>query len=519
MKDIEEKGYHWTPAGVYSIGHGGIGVYIKYHKYRKQPIRLMQQSPGNIWVSCPDRDLVLVLDTHYATSVYPSEGTYDEFVNLSPLHLNSAKDFNIDYFMVNYTQYMGKEKSSPRYRRQYPHQPGQSRIISDSGGFQIFMKRFDYLDPQKIVEWYNENVDIGLILDIPTRKVPSNMYEKLAKIQAKNTEIMMQHKVPSLELMNIFHGTTDEERALFRDICERDDINRLAVGGSYFNNVLNSIDLFLQTVLTGKKYKHYHVLGVLNMLQVVLLMRIASKGIAPLITSDSSTHIQEAVSKGYYHQPLIGEPVRYLNIGDKSNIPNPNNLLPCECAVCRAIKYVDVLGVINSNTTVFLLMQHNLLSTQSYIKSMTDIVSQSSTKDLKSLLKHQLANRKGLEETLKGLEFLDVVDQDGIEIARKKFRLYLGREFITLTSSNIITQTGDIIEDRSTMGLEQTEKENKERLEKVFKAYEATDSQHGKKNADSIKGHKISISVGKSGPGKKKRVKKIVKPLKQGTTK
>ena len=329
---------------------------------------------------------------------------------------------------------------------------------------------------------------------------PSNPYS--ASKSAQESIIYAYRRTYGLEVaisntMNIigeiFHGANDHDKRVFRDICERDDINRLAVGGAYFNNVLNSMDMLIETMSTGKKYLHYHVLGVANMLQVVLLMRMAAKKFAPLISSDSSTHIQEAVAKGYHFQPHIFEQVRYINIGDKFNYPNAHQTLPCSCPVCSAIKYTDVLGVLNSNTTTFMLMMHNIFSTQRYVKAMTEIAEKATTKELKSVLKHQMKNRGSLEETLKGLDFLDVVEQHGLKAARKRYSFYVSR-YMEDNKEGTLFSDGTVV-----TGKEEPDETDYLKLDATLKRYESESGvKHGTKTkVVTIKGHKIPKSFAK----------------------
>lgn len=504
-----EKGYKFVPAGEFDKNHGGMGVYIRHHKYKNQPIRLLEQSPGNIWVSCPDRDLVITLNTNQAQNHGPVESNYDEFVNLSLFNQSAAVDFNLDFFMVNYTQHLGRESTSSHIRRGQPRQKGHSKIISDSGGFQILTERIDYLDPKAIVEWYNTNVDIGLILDIPAITMDSKAWKRLAKVQAANTQIMMDNKVPSLELMNIIHGATERDKEYYRKMVERDDIERLAVGGMYNNNVLNSINSLYNLLGTGQKYKHYHILGVANLLQVTILMRIASKQGMPLITSDSSTHIQEAVAKGYHSHPSISEVIRYINIGDKSNHPNRFSTFSCQCPVCTSIKYVDVLGVVNSNCTAFMLMRHNMFSTQRYMKAMNELAGETTAKEYKEILSKQLKNRRGIEETLKGIDFIDAIEKNGLEPARKQFSYYLGNSFLDANAYSFLESeaSGTMFDDGTRMPSVEVPNE---RLERLISQYEKTPEnlKHGSKPKDSkIKGHQIAKSKAKVAPTGKKKIK------------
>jgi hypothetical protein len=490
-----ESGFHWVPAGAFYINHGGLGAYIRYHKYRDTPITIKHLAPLSIWLDCPDRELVLVGDTHHANRVRPTEGTYDEYVSFGFSYQNAFQDFDVDYLMVNYTQSLGKEAMSPRLRRLIPRQPNETRIISDSGGFQLGNNRLEYIDPVALTEWYNDNVDIGLVLDI-ANIADEDLNRRAALVQQRNTQIILDNKKPTLELMNIMHGSTYKAREEYRAICEHPDIDRLAVADSYVQTLFVSISDFLSILSTGKKYKHYHMLGVLNTLQVTILMRMAHYKFAPLITSDSSTHIQEAVAKGYYLRTHISEGSRHISLGDKTNFPNHHNILPCTCPICRTIHYTDIMGIINSNVTSFLLMMHNLYATQQYIKSLWEVVQGTTTKELKAFMKSHLKSRNGLDETMKCLDFLDSVQTHGVKASRAKYSYYLSNMLVKPETSLFESNPQSVPEEKPF------------NIEDMIKRYEDRTGRHGRKTKTAPKGHKISKSKSRKAGGVKKKVVK-----------
>jgi len=509
--------YAFTPAGLFYPSHGGIGIYIKYGKYPNKLV-LKEQSPRHLWFQCPDRELYLVANSHYGDCVYPTEGTYDEYVDLSLFNDYAASDMGVGFWMVNYVQSIGKE-SRTHNSRPRALGPSYSQVISDSGGYQILTGRYDFFDPKEIVRWYNKNCDIGLVLDTPTNVIRPGLYEKLAKIQKRNTEIMLDHKRPDLELMNIFHGAFAEDKKRFREICETDEIDRLAFGGAYFNSIMASIDAIVEIIVTGKSYKHYHVLGVANILQAVMLMRIASLGMANLITSDSSTSLQEALSKGYHMQPSITEPPRYMQIGNKVNIPSLPKELPCNCPACRAIRYTDVMGI-SGGPMWQALYYHNLYSVNRYMRSMNEIVQTTTTPELKKLLMSQFKSRRvGVEESIRTLDYIDTVADQSLDSARKKYAYYLGSMVYKTKESVLFTDTGEVQNRGDTPNMDSVETPDDDerwiRLQKIMHTHDTNSGVHGKKVKDKVKtGHKSFRSPGKTSIGKSaiKKRKKKAKP-------
>ena len=434
--------YRYVPAGIFPQGHGGLGVYIKYHKRVDKKITVKQMAPGYVWLDCPDRELVITGLTH--TKASPNPVNFDEFVNLSIHHMNASRDFGLDYAMVNYTQSSGKGHKSPDVRRVVGHQEGQISLVSDSGGFQLGRGVEEFIDPKQLITWYNKNVDLGMVLDIPVLSSDKKLLIELAKLQALNTKYLLANKCDNLGLINIFHGVDEEAGAVYRDICEHPDIDRLAIGGVYWYGALGAVDRVLSFIQTGRSYKHYHILGVMNSLHVILYMRLAAKNFAPLITTDSSTHLQNAVTKGYLFQPLISHQFKPWDIGDTENFPSMHNELPCSCPVCSSLKYADVLRVLSGNVIAFMLMMHNIFATNRYLKAMETIVQESTTKDLKRLLGHQFKSRNQFlsDETARGLDFIDTVEHEGLQSARERYSYYLKGLNVSMSSNNQLLAPG-----------------------------------------------------------------------------
>ncbi|QJT70972.1 TGT domain-containing protein [Vibrio phage vB_VcorM_GR7B] len=504
--------YNLVPAGLFSVNHSGMGLYVRYCKNPNR-IDVVEMSPRHVYIKCPDRDLYLVSAAHHASHLRPSAGTYDKYVNLSLFHDLNAVDHDIPYYMVNYTQSLGKEDKSHGNRRLDPRPIGekQSKIISDSGGFQILMGRTEYIDPLQIIQWYNENVDVGLILDIPTFVNKDGLLDRLARIQQKNTQIMLDNKRDTLELMNIFHGHTPEDVRKFREITEHPDINRLAFGASYLDTVMSSLGKIAEMMHTGKKYDQYHMLGVANLKQVYPLIYMAKKGFAPEISSDASTWLQESTSKGYYHQEHISEPPGFIKMFDKVNAPSPYNTLPCNCPVCSNIKYTDALSVINGNVTTFLMAHHNMYAYNNVVQAMKGIMAEASLKEIKELVARQFRTRSGKDEALKSFDFIESISEHGVDSSYKKFGYYLNSMKSNMSSNK--TLFGKEEEDVGENGIVQIADDDPRliRTLEVCDIYEGkTERKHGAKNANAKKtGHLKASSGAKGTAGKRKKPKKV----------
>lgn len=420
--------FSFVPAAVFYPSAGGSGIYIRYKRPTNNPIRIKKHnSIGYTLIECPDRDLLFVANQNAAMPYYPSEGTFDEYLDMSPFNGRTGKEYGLDYFMINYLHSMEKKNGSSEIR-QHTQSDGLNSpyIISDSGGFQLLKGLYDFIDPVELVKWYNKNVDIGVILDIPPALADEKTVMKLAEIQARNTELMVQHKKPELKLMNVFQGNTLEQRMAVRKIVERPDIDRMAIGGTYIDTVFSSINNILHLMLKGQKYKQYHIFGVSNFIQVVLLIKMAQNGFAENITSDSSTALQKAIKKLYFHQPTVYSNPRYIDIGDRFNFPSNTNILPCACPICSRVKYLDVFSTIDGSEGVKqALTMHNIIRFNDYVQTMKDVFREASAKEARDIVRKQLDSRGAIKEALDCLDFLDSVKEHGLKESGRQYSYYI----------------------------------------------------------------------------------------------
>lgn len=421
--------FKWSPAAITYPSDGGLGIYIKYGK---NPNRIVLKEEGNgyLWVQCPDRDLVLVSNSHQGSWGFrPMNGNYDEYVHIGPYHDHLNEDMNLPYFMVNYLADSSKKyMANSRVNLGADRNPN-SLIMADSGGFQILQGRVEYLDPAQIIEWYNNNVDLGFTLDVPVNNVELALLTRSAKVHANNNQVMLDGKKDGVELINILHGSTLDRIQMYRDIVDHPEIDRMSVGGLYhYFNLLASIDALHQISNTGQKYKHLHVLGVSNTLHVALLIRMATKGLVPMLTSDSSTAMQKARLREWHTVTAIHEKVKFNLIGYKDGYrPSPNMILPCSCQVCSAIKYADVLWCLKGNTATKLFEFHNIHSMSRYFDTMVEINKEISTQELKELYKRQIGdNRQGFDDAIQTLDFIDMLGTGDYAKAQAKYQYYLG---------------------------------------------------------------------------------------------
>jgi hypothetical protein len=252
---------------------------------------------------------------------------------------------------------------------------------------------------------------------------------------------------------------------------------------------------------------------------------MVTTGAAEFITSDSTTHIQNAVSKNYYFHPEMNVPPRYMSLGYRGKgayRPNHYNTLPCTCQVCSAIKYKDVYGALSGHPIDTLMIYHNLFATYKYQRAMYEIVASTTTKELQEILRFQFGNKKtrrsGTEEMVQAIAFIDSVKENGLKEARKEFKYFLPTDSgadvsnATLFQRNTVKKVVETSEDDEVF----------KKMDAYARKYELSEGSHGKKihKKGQVSAIQSVKSVGRPGKRKKKTSKKSKanKPLKEVAT-
>ena len=398
----------------------GTAIYIRYRNCSRE-IRLMENKPNAMWFQTPDREIYICTDVPGRPPPKPPFD-WDEIIYPSPIWPHKASPRgSIGIYMLNYTSYIdAKRDTSPNFRSAGRLNPVDQTIMSDSGGFQLMSGSHDFLNPLDIIEWYNDNVDIGIALDVPLGPVTwDGAGSQQAKTQAYVLNEMIKRKAPHVEMMNVVHGGTIAERKEYHDIVDRDDVNKLAIGGQYFSTPSQATYDQLHIILQYRPYEHYHALGVSHAKNLYPMMRTAAKKLVPYITSDGTTYSTSAYTKKYLSWPTVDSTLRYKSIGYKKNFPSHSRWLTCSCPVCSSIKYSDILSEFDSGLMTSLLSLHNMYTTVNYTRTMYDIIEQSTFADLKSLIKYQYPARlyKWQNEMVAAIGLVDHIAENGIDKA------------------------------------------------------------------------------------------------------
>jgi len=198
--------------------------------------------------------------------------------------------------------------------------------------------------------------------------------------------------------------------------------------------MLSAMDSIYSTINSGIRYKQYHILGVFLAPYMPLLVKIANTGSMPHITSDSTSHIQSAANRAYHFQFDITSTSKRLPIGSRATLPNTNRVLPCQCPVCKVLKYTDVLGFGIGRFTTELLALHNALEMTRYTDQLQEACETLTHEEYKNMALTQLKGHPQMKEIRQCFDFVEIAAESHGR-AQKKYSALLNRrrEYKTVT--------------------------------------------------------------------------------------
>lgn len=438
----------FIPSAYFYLQHGGAGIYVKYGHYPDKII-VKSVTGRNIWIQCPDRELLLVGDAHLGGPLRPLNCNFDEYYSLG-LDCGVDPSLGISGLMLNYFQYLDTkiDEMSPDNRMSGKSKKNHVEYISDSGGFQIAMGKIQYIDPTQLVAWYNKNVDVGIALDIPTSCYSDDLLLDTARLQKRCSNVMFKQARPDLHMMNVIHGGTTKQFMKYHKAVYDPRFRELCIAGTYHGGTLDMIK-DLMHVIQHTDYDRYHILGVYNTAITPLLARVAAVT-GKRITSDASTALQAAMRRGYHFQSELQVPYTRLSLGYNSrcSYPSTNKHLPCSCPVCRALKYSDILGFLSGASSLinYLIMFHNIYDTVNYTTMMSKFAEELEPDQYKDLVAKQLMNHPLKKQAAEALDYIEERITDGPRSANARHKASMTAAEVVNSSQHDTTEEREYIE-------------------------------------------------------------------------
>lgn len=233
---------------------------------------------------------------------------------------------------------------------------GDIHVVADSGGFQILMGVTDFVDPDTLVEFYNNTVDIGVGLDVP---MPYTLYDsfltRMARITCMNNTYIRSKIAPGIGIYDVAHGQNLEERKLYlQETLKHDHGEGIAMAGtsslvrgkrSVIEHIVNGILSITYTLdKVRDRYNTAHVLGTTTPLFIFIYNLIVKSGYFKHLTADSSSYIQTSIT-GVFHQTIYEGKLLFNNQLYKDGIPHK---LTCQCPFCLVLGDTEKLNLSGS---------------------------------------------------------------------------------------------------------------------------------------------------------------------------
>lgn len=413
------RNFEYMPASIDSTDKGlSIGVKYEINKAFKS-----EKVKNGLLMRFPDRTL------YCFRSFMPSnermlDVSVDEILELDIFTNKSLLgEMGFKYSMVNSSAVPSTylhENYDKETRKLWP------LIVSDSGGFQLHSGAEEFLDPHTIVATHNKACDIGIVLDIPLpHRFQKDFLPRAAKVQKANTEIFLKDKRESLELLNVFHGSTFYLRQKYREVVEDKRMTRVALGGVKTLDLIPLVLHVLFVIMNGRKYEQYHVLGVSGLERWIALSYIGHKKLAKLITSDSSSYIQCGINMQYFEPNNL---LSTLKLGDYARSANAHRTLHCSCPVCGTVKYAHALGLPDLSLGFRGILTHNLYTTRAYLDEIWALGALSKTEILTYLRSY--FNSAKLKNIGLALQAIDMAVEESPQKSAAKYAPYLLEKFV-----------------------------------------------------------------------------------------
>lgn len=416
-------GYSFVVAANLFRNYGGLVMYIKYVKNDPaKGIWIRDAGKNHIWYSMPSREVVMVRDAFDNEAFRPNE-SFDVCLDFNTFRDEFGPSVGLKYFMTNFSH----DGVFDIHREVVPEEKKQVQLLSDSGGLQLARGTTGLIHPKDLVEFYNKNCDAGMILDMPLWVQDEKLAIRAARLQKKNNEIMLQNSRPGLELINIFHGYSVNDRRKYRDIVEDERIPRVAIGGLLRQKPVTCVNTVYDLILgSSYRYRQYHALGVFSTSYLALLVKIANSGDnPPHITSDSTSHIQASLSNVYHFHLGDDHIMSRRPLGTRAgSIANPSLHLLCNCPICSSLKHRDVFAFGHNRFNGFMAI-HNAIEMGKYTQSLQEACRSLTPSQYNKYMMTQLKNTQDKADVKLALDYIDVVTQEGLKKAQKKYERHL----------------------------------------------------------------------------------------------
>jgi queuine/archaeosine tRNA-ribosyltransferase len=290
-----------------------------------------------------------------------------------------------------------------RHRCGYPK---DCPLIGDSGGFQL-VNNPDAIGPRASLKWQERNVDIGIALDVPTRK--DGNFVGCLKRSIKNFEVFEQERENyQMKFYNVLQsGSTMAEMKIWYEATKSFDFDGWCLSVS--SNEMQVLGyLLLDEKGEESLHGNFHLFGSTST-ATMLTMAMLSKHFDTPITFDSTSYIGGSLQREFLRPKNTKDTIRFGR--NKSTRLDVN---PCHCPVCTHTTLDDLYSQTDP-VTPLLLDLHNMYQFIEVNNEINNLVRRDDPEALESY-----AHSVGELATVRRVEIaLDKYESDGLNSVLK----------------------------------------------------------------------------------------------------
>jgi len=445
--------YRFCLCGYVPLRNDTSALWVRYksgHEQAKaEPIITCVATETGAYVDTPNRELYF--DRAFATSnsARPLRN-WDECIHTGFLY-HTGNDYSCDRLMINHTAFSAREEEMALRTGWLDEIQTDKIVICDSGGFQLRSGKEFWIDPEKLTEFYNDNVDEGVTLDVPIPTYDRDLLKRMLKIQAKNSKLILSGLDKNVRLMNVAHGVDYSDFMFVRERLHEDErMDILCIPSSVIIPDIKSIDRLAYHLTHGQTYKQYHLLGVYNTTWLSLAIKLVTEWNKQvkqpiLLTSDASSSIYSASTLRWHKQVVPYRSVSRWPIGFQAPAIGrallPSKTLSCPCPVCSAIHYSDVFNLLSDINIAAPLTRHNEFETVQWTRLMCEAAATLDTKDYIQLCLEQLGGARDKRATLEAFAYMEMFLQEGWDKTHAKYRHRVSALFAPKTKETVLFDT------------------------------------------------------------------------------
>jgi hypothetical protein len=340
-----------------------LWLYVRYERNNVKQIEYKQVRRGLgkacTYIKLPDRTLCIS-----ERDIHPLNDTWDEAICTSYFHPHSIAQQYCPEILIsahNGLDWRLNERDSWLHNG--------IKIFGDSGGAQLKMDSTDFVDPYRVINWYNQVVDMGVSLDVAPRPIDMKddaLIRSLAYAQRANNRVFLKERADHVKLLNCIHGFTLQQSRDWLHIVEEDGFCGWAAGADSNKMLGTSFRTYMTALLEGAPHMkdRFHFFGISGRHSIpaaAWLSRYATQ-----VTTDSTNWIRGMRHRAYFHLLVTGE-LNHTKMGHNTRLV-PLTPLPCNCEMCRRVGYWDVYHLPGRVKSQGLLVLHNLITFSRTVK-------------------------------------------------------------------------------------------------------------------------------------------------------